>query len=143
MTLDRDYQSESVVYGCIKNIAMLDSSEHRRSIRAVMLELPSAESWSLLNREMFAVPEKHCGDISLSTDVTHFGVSYQGVQHEWKYWLEQFENLLRKMYWVSATVHLEIELSGLHSFVFETDGMAHKPNESTINIRCEWARDVT
>jgi hypothetical protein len=143
MTLHRDYQSESVVYGCIKNIAMLDSSEHRRSIRTVMLELPSAESWSLLNREMFAVPEKHCGDISLSTDVMHFGVSYQGVQHEWKYWLEQFENLLRKMYWVSATVHLEIELSGLHSFVFETDGMAHKPNESTINIRYEWARDVT
>ena len=78
MTLDRDYQSESVVYGCIKNIAMLDSSEHRRSNCEVMLALPPAESGSLLNREMFAVPEKHCGDISLSTDVMHFGASYQG-----------------------------------------------------------------
>lgn len=140
--MDRDYQSESVVYGCIKNVAPLDSTEHRRSNRQAMLELPSAESWSLLNREMFAVPDKHCGDLELGTDVMHFGASYQGVEHEWQYWLEQFEKLLRKMYWVSATVHLETELSGLHSFVFETDGAAHRPNESAINIRCEWARDI-
>ncbi len=140
--MDRDYQSESVVYGCIKNVAPLDSTEHRRSNRQAMLELPSAESWSLLNREMFAVPDKHCGDLELSTDVMHFGASYRGVEHEWQYWLEQFEKLLRKMYWVSATVHLETELSGLHSFVFETDGAAHRPNESAINIRCEWARDI-
>jgi len=91
---------------------------------------------------MFAVPDKHCGDLELSTDVMHFGASYRGVEHEWQYWLEQFEKLLRKMYWVSATVHLETELSGLHSFVFETDGAAHRPNESAINIRCEWARDI-
>lgn len=140
--MDRDYQSESVVYGCIKNVAPLDSTEHRRSNRQAMLELPSAESWSLLNREMFAVPDKHCGDLELSTDVMHFGASYQGVEHEWQYWLEQFEKLLRKMYWVSATVHLETELSGLHSFVFEADGAAHRPNESAINIRCEWAREL-
>ena len=60
--MDRDYQSESVVYGCIKNVAPLDSTEHRRS-----------------NRQ---------------------------------------------------------------AFVFETDGAAHRPNESAINIRCEWARDI-
>ena len=146
MTLDKDHQSdwqsESVVYGCIKNVAMLDSSEHRRSNREAMLGLPSAESWSLLSREMFALTDQQCADIDLSIDVMHFGASYKGVEHEWKYWLEQFENLLRKMHWVSATVHLETELSGLHSFVFETDGMAHDPNESSINIRCELARDA-
>lgn len=140
--MDRDYQSESVVYGCIKNVALHNNSEQCRSNRTAMLELPSAEFWSLLNREMFAVPEKYCGDLSLSTEVMHFGASYQGVEHEWQYWLEQFENLLRKMYWVSATVHLETELSGLHSFVFEADGAAHRPNESAINIRCEWAREL-
>ena len=76
--MDRDYQSESVVYGCIKDIALGDSNQRRQSNREAMLQLPSAESWSLVNREMFAVPEKHCGDISLSTDVMHFGASYQG-----------------------------------------------------------------
>lgn len=139
--MDRDYQSESVVYGCIKNVALANSSEHRRNNRTAMLNLPSADSWSLLNREMFALPERHCGDLHLSTEVMHFGASYQGVEHEWQYWLEQFENLLRKMYWVSATVHLETELSGLHSFVFETEGAVHRPHQSEIKIRCEWARE--
>ena len=141
--MDRDYQAESVVYGCIKNIALQDNNEHRRNNQAAMQNLPSAESWSLLNREMFAVPDKPWGDLDLSTDVMHFGASYQGVEHEWQYWLEQFESLLRKMYWVSATVHLETEMSGLHSFVFATDGVAHRPNESAINIRCVWARDIS
>lgn len=137
-----DIQSESVVYGCITDVALVDISEHRRSNREAMLELPSAESWTLVNREMFSLPEKTTTDINLSTEVMHFGASYQGVEHEWKYWLEQFENLLRKMYWVSATVHLETEMSGLHSFVFETSDAAHVPNQSNINIRCEWLKEV-
>jgi hypothetical protein len=91
---------------------------------------------------MFSVPEQQATDASLMTEVMHFGASYQGVEHEWNYWLEQFESLLRKMYWVSATVHLETEMSGLHSFVFETDGVAHEPNQSDIQIRCEWVKDA-
>ncbi len=137
-----DIQSESVVYGCIKDVALVDITEHRRSNREAMLALPSAESWSLLNREMFALPESAMADSNLSTEVMHFGASYQGVEHEWKYWLEQFEALLRKMYWVSATVHLDTEMSGLHSFVFETASAAHVPNQSDINIRCEWLKEV-
>ena len=60
-----DLQSESVVYGCIKNVAADSGVEHRRNNRAAMLELPSAESWSLVNREMFALPEKQCADLHL------------------------------------------------------------------------------
>ena len=137
-----DIQSESVVYGCIKDVALVDIGEHRRSNREAMLELPSAESWTLVNREMFALSESATGDINLSTEVMHFGASYQGVEHEWKYWLEQFESLLRKLNWVSATVHLETEMAGLHSFVFETGSAAHVPNQSDINIRCEWLKEV-
>jgi hypothetical protein len=106
-----------------------------------MLALPSVESWTLVKREIFVLPVSVTENINLSTEVMHFGASYQGVEHEWKYWLEQFENLLRKMYWVSATVHLEIEMSGIHSFVFETGSAAHVPNQSDINIRCEWLKE--
>ena len=140
--MEMDLQSESVAYGCTTNVAVDSCVEHRRNNRAAMLELPSAESWSLVNREMFALPEKQCADLHLTTDVMHFGASYQGVEHEWKYWLEQFEKLLRKMYWVSATVHLETELSGLHSFIYEVDGVSHIPNQSDIKLRCEWAREL-
>lgn len=140
--MEMDLRSESVVYGCIKNIAVERGVEHRQNNRAAILELPSAESWSLVNREMFALPERQCANLHLTTDVMHFGASYQGVEHEWKYWLEQFESLLRKMYWVSAIVHLETEFSGLHSFIYEVDGAHHFPNQSNIKLRCEWAREL-
>ena len=107
-----------------------------------MLALPSVESWTLVKREIFVLPVSVTENINLSTEVMHFGASYHGVEHEWKYWLEQFEKLLRKMYWVSATVHLETELSGLHSFIYEVDGVSHIPNQSGIKLRCEWAREL-
>ena len=140
--MNSDVRGESVVYGVIKNIADQDVAQHRHHNRRAMEQLPSAESWSLVNREMFSLPEQQSIDLSLATEVMHFGASYIGVEHEWKYWLEQFEWLLRKMYWVSATVHLETEMSGVHSFVFATNGMGHKPNQSDIQIRCEWVKEA-
>lgn len=134
--------SESVVYGCIKDVTYDDVAEHRQVNRQAMLDLPAAETWSLVNREMFSIPDAVAVDASLHTEVVHFGASYQAVEHEWKYWLEQFEQLLRKMYWVSATVHLETEMSGVHAFVFETQGEAHEPDGSDIQIRCEWVKDA-
>lgn len=140
--MNSDVRGESVVYGVIKNIAEQDVAQHRHHNRPAMEQLPSAESWSLVNREMFSLPEQQSIDLSLATEVMHFGASYIGVEHEWKYWLEQFEGLLRKMYWVSATVHLETEMSGVHSFVFATNGMGRKPNQSDIQIRCEWVKEA-
>ena len=140
--MNSDVRGESVVYGVIKNIADQDVAQHRHHNRRAMEQLPSAESWSLVNREMFSLPEQQSIDLSLATEVMHFGASYIGVEPEWKYWLEQFEGLLRKMYWVSATVHLETEMSGVHSFVFATNGMGHKPNQSDIQIRCEWVKEA-
>ena len=138
--MNSDVRSESVVYGCIKNIAA-DGIDRQHNHRA-MQQLPSAETWSLVNREMFSLPGNPPADTEMMTEVVHFGASYQGVEHEWNYWLEQFESLLRKMYWVSATVHLETEMSGLHSFVFDTDGEAHRPEQSDIQIRCEWVKEA-
>ena len=139
--MNTDVRSESVVYGCIKNITSEELSQQRRSNRDAMQALPSAETWSLVNREMFSLTEPGAADLSLATEVVHFGASYSGVEHEWNYWLEQFESLLRNMYWVSATVHLETEMSGLHSFVFATDGLCHEPQRSDIQIRCEWVKE--
>ncbi len=132
---------ESIVYGCIKDTAEEEIAERRRINQAAIESLASAESWPVLSREMFTA-SSGTGDISFHTDVTHFGASYQGVEYEWKHWLEQFENLLRKMYWVSATVHLETELSGSHCFVWETDRGEHMPGSDDIQIRCEWVHEA-
>ena len=136
---------ESVVYGCIKDMvfsADLAETRRRREVnRQVLLELPSIEDWPLLSREMFALPSELLVVDDVHTDVVPFGSSYKGVEYEWQEWLTRFELLLRRMYWVSATVHLETEYSGTHTFVWHADANSHEPDAGNINIRCEWTRE--
>ncbi|MEZ5482819.1 MAG: hypothetical protein R3E73_11810 [Porticoccaceae bacterium] len=107
--------------------------------KAALSSLPAAESWPIISREMFS---KTPGMISLQhTHVTHFGASCQGIEDEWKHWLEQFENLLRKMYWVSATVHRNRNV-WYCSFIWHTDKGEHQPGVNDIKIRCEWIHDA-
>ncbi len=135
-------QEESVVYGCIKDSIYEQNVSHRlEANRSALLDLPSAEDWPLLSREMFAATA-HATDIDIHTEVVHFGASYRGIEYEWQMWMEQFEALLRKMYWVTVTVHLETEMSGIHSFVWETSDEYHQPGSSDIQLRCEWVHDA-
>jgi hypothetical protein len=134
-------QNESVVYGCIKDSAYSQSMSLRSEAnREALLSLPPAENRPLLSREMFAATDQNA-DIELHTEVVHFGASYFGIEYEWQVWTEQFEVLLRKMYWVTVTAHLETEMSGVHSFVWETPHEYHQPGNSDIQLRCEWLHD--
>ena len=131
---------ESVVYGCIKDVSNGAARPRHHANRDAILALPDAEDWPVLNREMFAVPTlETAGD--LHTQIVHVGSSYCGIEYEWSYWLQQFEGLLRKMYWVAATVHLETALSGRHSFVWKTGDGCHRPGAGAIEIRCEWSQE--
>jgi hypothetical protein len=138
---------ESVVYGCIKDMLVSDNQEesqhHRQKNRDAMMSLPSIEDWPLLSREMFSLPVQVTEIDDVHTDVIHFGTSYKGVEYEWQQWLDKFENMLKGMYWVSATVHLETELNGLHTFTWEADGSFHEPDQGDMAIRCEWSREAT
>ncbi len=137
-------QGESVVYGCIKDTVFRPDGIDRIKVnRHAMASLPSAESWSLLSREMFTSSSQLASDIHQHTEIVHFGAPYLGIEYEWQMWLEQFEALLRKMYWVSAYVHLETELSGVHSFVWEcVDADYHIPGSGDMHLRCEWVKDA-
>ena len=75
------------------------------------------------------------------TEVLHFGASYKAVEYEWDQWIAQFEQLLSQMYWVSATVHLETELSGTHTFTWEAGGNCHVPGSGEFNVKCEWSHE--
>ena len=140
-----DMNQESVVYGCIKDTADGGMDERRQVNKDALEALPAAEFWPVISREMFSMSHSladNVDEIALHTQVTHFGASYNGIEYEWQHWLEQFEALLRQMYWVSATVHLETEISGTHSFVWHTDTGEHKPGAEDIKIRCEWIHDA-
>jgi len=134
--------SGSVVYGCITDTSKLDQVERRRVNRLAVAHLPPSESWQFLNREMFSVPENQPAQGHFMTEVMHFGSSYNSIEYEWDQWVAQFEELLRSMYWVTATVHLETELRGTHSFVWTPDGDYHIPGSSDINVKCEWLHET-
>jgi len=132
---------ESIVYGCIKDIPdTTNYAERMRINREAMLSLPKAEEWPFICQEMFSIPENNALN-NYQTEVMHFGASYKAVEHEWDQWIAQFESLLSKMYWVSATVHLETELSGTHTFTWKTHGNCHIPGADQVQVKCEWSHE--
>lgn len=133
---------ESIVYGCIKDMANAQfDAERRRANRKAMMSLPTADEWPYLCREMFSIPRVEVGSDSYLTDVMHFGASYKAIEYEWAEWMKRFEKLLDSMYWVSAVVHLETELSGIHTFTWESKKNGHLPGSGTQHIRCEWTQE--
>ncbi|MCV6613445.1 MAG: hypothetical protein OIF35_00605 [Cellvibrionaceae bacterium] len=133
---------ESIVYGCIKDaVDLMGDSERRRVNRSAMLALPSADQWPFLSQEMFAIPRVETSAAGYQTEVMHFGASYQAIEYEWQQWLKAFEQLLSKMYWVSATVHLETELSGSHMFTWDCNEAFHSPGSGNMRVSCQWSHE--
>ena len=134
--------SESVVYGYIKDLRGSRTVVDRSQInRTATLDLPEVDEYSHLNREMFSKPVTRHEGQSMDTYVIPFGACYNGVEYEWNSWIKTFEGLLRKMYWTSAVVHLETELSGKHSFVWELPYGEHSPGEEIQSAQLEWVHD--
>ncbi|GAB1257377.1 hypothetical protein [Aurantivibrio plasticivorans] len=133
---------ESIVYGCIKDAGYYHNEPERRRVnRDAMLSLPHADEWPFLSQEMFSIPqvEGHYGQYQ--TEVMHFGASYKAVEYEWELWIKKFEELLKNMYWVSATVHLETELSGTHTFTWQSLKDSHTPGDPDMHVHCEWSQE--
>src|SRR5690606_41160973 len=61
-------------------------------------------------------------------------------EYEWEQWVRKFEALLRNMYWANAVVHLETELAGHHTFIWESDS-CHEPSDEPLQVRCVWSRE--
>lgn len=128
---------ESLVYGCIIDSSR-NNQERQATNRQAVAGLPTADQWPFIAQEMFSAPRVlGTGD----SDVVHFGASYRGIEYEWQQWLEQFEQLLGQMYWVSAKVHLDTVTSGTHTFTWETEGEFHEPGSGNIQVQCEWSRE--
>ena len=135
---------ESIVYGCIKDVGHHQDEAWRRKInREAMLELPKSDEWPYLSQEMFAIPKLEISTDLYLTEVMHFGASYKAIEYEWSQWLEKFELLLEKMCWISAVVHLETELTGIHTFTWETQTNGHIPGSGMQQTHREWIQENT
>jgi hypothetical protein len=134
---------ESIVYGVVRDIAygtQMERRVRRAHNRQVVERLPDADGWPFICREMFGISGFNEMEGTYQTQIIHFGASYRAIEYEWQLWMKKFESFLVDMYWVSAKVHLETELSGLHTFVWEAEGSSHSPGES-LKVRCEWERE--
>ncbi len=138
----RVMDQESIVYGCIKDLAGHSvDAERRRANRQAMMSLPKSEEWPYISREMFSMPTIEMNIDNYLTEVMHFGASYKAVEYEWSEWMKRFESLLDNMYWVSAVVHLETELSGVHTFNWSSKNNYHRPGSGLQLINCEWTHE--
>lgn len=135
-------ESESIVYGCIRDWPgdSMERRMRRAANRRVLDSLPGSEAWPFLGREMFSRCEQSGAGL-YQTQIIHFGASYQAIEYEWSLWVEQFEALLRRLYWASAVVHLETEVNGSHTFRWESERGFHTPQESDLQVRCAWERE--
>lgn len=141
------FDQESIVYGVIRYQPATDylsAHSHRRSNWLAIQQLPlgADDEWPLLCREMFSIPGDNAFIGTYQTQLIHFAASYRAVEYEWEQWLAQFEALLKSMYWGSATVHLETELSGKHTFHWHSEQGGHNPSDSELRTNCRWEREA-
>jgi hypothetical protein len=136
---------ESIVYGYIKNSSALTAEEKfisQSANRKALQHLPSFDYGSFLSREIFSTPSLVNYDDSFQSSVIHFGQAYKGIEYEWGLWIAKFEQLLQHMYWDFVVVHLETELSGIHTFTWNSGNHVHIPSDNPLNIRCEWQHEL-
>jgi len=142
--MSENMDQESIVYGCIKDaIQYQDDAERRLANRRAILALPKADEWPYLCQEMFSLPRLELSQDNYQTEVMHFGASYKAIEYEWAQWVQKFESLLNQMYWVSAVVHLETELAGMHTFSWESMTNSHTPGAGIQRVNCEWTQENT
>jgi hypothetical protein len=114
---------QGTIYGCIfaggLNGGILADYVRTLEInKAVIDALPDKvdENKNIyLTRQTFSVPMIYYGaDPNPPTpfyrrQMIHFGASFNHLHVDWGDWLEQFESLLRQMYWFEAYVHMKAE----------------------------------
>lgn len=110
---------QTLIYGAIE---VHPSSPHRpdadaRTARALEA-LPEAGEWPFLVRSMFGLTASGQVTVAYRCRVLHFGASLKAVEWDWAEWLGKFERLLSGLDGIRATVHLQTELVGDHTYVW-------------------------
>src|SRR5688572_2477748 len=113
----------SIVYGHIIGAAHYPDDYHKlqRLNKEILSSLPETDEYPWIHRNMFHCPDPHNIQGTYREQVITFGASYKAVEMEWSEWLGKFESILKKLYWMSATIHLETELVGNHTYEWVID----------------------
>ena len=133
---------ESIVYGCIQDTVSHQNLSERQSVnRRVILALPKQDEWPFLSQDMFSLSYSDTAQSNtFQSPIIHFGAAYRAIEYEWDEWIKHFENLLNRMYWATATVHLETELFGKHAFSWHLPE-GGKPGSLPQSFSCRWVQE--
>lgn len=111
---------ESRIYGCI--VGTHGSTAAWYGLYplnlAVVESLPFEDEYPPLTRGVFTVPMDfgRRGSAFYREQVIHFGASFNNLSESWHLWLAKFEQLLRRLYWSEARLHLQMELHGSYDY---------------------------
>jgi hypothetical protein len=121
----------SIVYGNIIGPPRYDERGlffHQKN-KAVIESLPPDDLiWPWIDRGMFLVQDPE--SVKMYRDqVIVFGACYKRVEPEWEEWLRKFEAILKQLYWITATIHLDSEIEGRNTYLWICD----QPDNFTAN----------
>jgi hypothetical protein len=135
----------TLIYGVIEGYGLnnMRSDKVYSHNEAVISSLPDSDSWPPLSNQMFSITKNdkqtEGPDLEYWGRMIHFAASLKSVEHEWEEWKKKFENLLLKLYWTQAYVHLKTEYTGVISFAWRVDLKKWSIHENSINpIRKEF-----
>jgi hypothetical protein len=109
---------ETRLYGCIVEFAR-DENLHYSHNEKIISELPEIDDWPPLSKNMFGITHSNPTDGSNYAyygRIIHFGASFKTIEYEWKEWKDKFENLLTRLFWSSAYVHMKPFYADIQTF---------------------------
>lgn len=113
----------TIVYGKIVGATWKTDDYHKlqRLNKRIIASLPSSDNtFPWITQNMFLVPDPDNSQM-YREQVIVFGASYKSLEYEWEEWLDKFENILKQLFWTSATIHLDSELVGKHTYEWTID----------------------
>jgi hypothetical protein len=99
---------EATLFGCILGGYADDVQEqHNAKIIADLPKTVDFEAGVFLSSAIFKVPKRYPATLFYRRQVIHFAISYNHLETYWKEWLQEFEELLRRLYFSDAYLYLE------------------------------------
>ena len=132
---------ETIVYGYIDGRTW--RGNEFRKYQSCNLEvlgwLPEKDGW--LPRGMFSSPPLEAGKGTFYSQVIHFGGSFNYLENEEiPVWIAKFEDLLRQLYWIGATVHLLTDRDGDYRFDWLIHESLVQPSTDELVPTSVWTR---
>lgn len=139
---------EAILYGCIVGASWHAGERFTWTHdlnRKALATVPEDDDWPWVVRGIFALPSAYPQGC-YRRQIIHFGLSLKDDPYDpgrWDVWLGKFESVLRRLYWLSATVHMSTDFEPRQVFEWvPTERAIGKLYDDPPQPVDEWNRTV-